>query len=452
MSLKLPHDYLDQMRGLLEEEFDAFSASFDSERAFGLRLNRSKLVDDPAVREDVLARFRCRPIPWCPNGYYYEESTRPGKHPYHAAGLYYIQEPSAMSAVELLDPRPGEVVLDLAAAPGGKTTHISDKMGGDGLLIANEIHPGRAKILSENAERYGITNVVVVNATPDQLSKRFPAFFDKIMLDAPCSGEGMFRKDPEAIREWSPEQVEICAARQDDILEEAVKMLRPGGRLAYSTCTFNRSENEDRMEQFVSRHPEMKMLRTERIWPHRHEGEGHFVALLEKDGSPEPEQPSPAGKRPRASKSAQEAQAALREFRGFLAETAPEWTLPQGEPLFFGDQLYLLPARPDRAFGPDSLTGLKVLRPGLHLAERKKNRLEPAHACALAVSGIAREAALAPDSPDALKYLRGETFESSNAPDGWIAVTVGGYAIGWGKCQNGLVKNHYPKGLRWLGS
>ncbi|WP_198136132.1 RsmB/NOP family class I SAM-dependent RNA methyltransferase, partial [Paenibacillus sp. oral taxon 786] len=280
----LPATYLEAVTALLgPAETEAFLASYDAPRTYGLRLNTLKITPSSPAANQLAELFALRPVPWCGTGYYYEESTRPGKHPYHAAGLYYIQEPSAMSAVELLDPQPGQTVLDLAAAPGGKTTQIAAKMAGQGLLISNEIHPQRARILAENVERLGIRNAVVTQAAPPALSARFPLAFDRIMLDAPCSGEGMFRKDPDAISEWSPEAVELCAARQWDILQDAVAMLKPGGRLAYSTCTFNRHENEDTIARLLAEYPFLRLIAEKRIWPHREQGEGHYVALIERD-------------------------------------------------------------------------------------------------------------------------------------------------------------------------
>ncbi|UUZ93915.1 RsmB/NOP family class I SAM-dependent RNA methyltransferase [Paenibacillus sp. P25] len=281
--LKLPVAYQDQMYKLLGPEAEAFLKSYEAPRTQGLRLNPLKagLKDGaaPAVLQ-LEDKFSLEPVPWCSTGYYYDEASRPGKHPYHAAGLYYIQEPSAMSAVEPLEPEPGELVLDLAAAPGGKSTHIAGKLQGEGLLIANEIHPVRARSLSENIERFGVRNAVVTNMAPQELADRFPRFFDKIMLDAPCSGEGMFRKDPEAIAEWSPEHVAMCTARQQDILRSTLAMLKPGGRLAYSTCTFNEQENERMIDWLLEQEPGLAVERTERIWPHLQRGEGHFVCVL----------------------------------------------------------------------------------------------------------------------------------------------------------------------------
>ncbi|MDU4694704.1 MAG: RsmB/NOP family class I SAM-dependent RNA methyltransferase [Paenibacillus sp.] len=473
----LPAAYLEAVTALLgPAEAEAFLASYDAPRAYGLRLNTLKINPASSAADQLSERFALRPVPWCGTGYYYEESTRPGKHPYHAAGLYYIQEPSAMSAVELLDPKPGQTVLDLAAAPGGKTTQIAAKMAGQGLLISNEIHPQRARILAENVERLGIRNAVVTQAAPPALSARFPLAFDRIMLDAPCSGEGMFRKDPEAIREWSPEAVELCAARQWDILQDAVTMLKPGGRLAYSTCTFNRRENEDTIARLLATYPFLRLIAEKRIWPQREQGEGHYVALIERDNEEKSGATAtiPASRLPHTGRAGREreygrggrggrsgqaersAAAALDSFRAWAADELPAIALPAGgTPLLFGEALYLLPASGGLALTPEHLTGLKVPRAGLHLGDVRKGRFEPAHALAMALS--AAEAAprlwtLGEDSPLAAAYLRGETLEVPADLRGWHLVTLvcgeGQYPLGWGKASGGQLKNHLPKGLR----
>jgi 16S rRNA C967 or C1407 C5-methylase (RsmB/RsmF family)/NOL1/NOP2/fmu family ribosome biogenesis protein len=451
--LKLPSTFVERMKIQLGEEAERFFASYDAPRTQGLRLNPSKLTaDDPAFLK-MRELFRLEPVPWCPTGYYYsEQSVRPGKHPYHAAGLYYIQEPSAMSAVELLDPQPGETILDLAAAPGGKSTHILGKLNGNGLLIANEIHPARAKILSENIERAGAVNAVVTNASPDRLAGRFPLFFDRIMLDAPCSGEGMFRKDPEAIEEWSEDHVRMCAARQTDILRQAVRMLKPGGVLAYSTCTFNIEENEDTVEALLQAYPEFEMLHTERIWPHRQRGEGHFVAVLRKGSAAFVEETHQKRKREGAGRPTKHQSEAMQRFEAFRSEALPGFALGPGEPLLFGEQLYWLPHTQSAGFTANDLQGLKVLRPGLHLGELKKNRFEPSHALALAIrEDQARQTfRLSSDSPQTEAYLKGEALPAGLQYQGWIPVTVDGYPLGWGKSSGSQIKNHYPKGLRWL--
>lgn len=472
--LQLPEKFIRKMTEMLGSDAPRFFASYNEPRTQGLRLNPLKCLPESEAADRLRERFGLTPVPWCSSGYYYREDARPGKHPYHAAGVYYIQEPSAMSPAERLDPKPGEVVLDLAAAPGGKSTQIAGKMQGDGLLVANEIHPARARILAENIERMGIANAVVTSATPGELAARFPLFFDRIMLDAPCSGEGMFRKDPEAIAEWSPELVGMCAARQEDILNDAVRMLKPGGTLAYSTCTFSPEENEETIAKLQEAYPEFELLGMERFWPHKERGEGHFVALLRKRPAEaeaaaalrqRPDKPAahaeepPSARRKGAGRDggrkrgAEGALAeAMEQFARFREETLPGFTLGPGEPMLFGEQLYWLPHAAGCPFDSSYLHGLRTLRPGLHLAERKKNRLEPAHALALAsaCADASHCLTLAADSPEADAYLRGETIPAADG-SGWTLVAIDGFPVGWGKASGGQLKNHYPKGLRRVG-
>jgi NOL1/NOP2/sun family putative RNA methylase len=456
----LPQPFVERIRMQLGGESDSFLHSYEQERVYGLRLYRLKLgflpADDP-LKARLKNLFALEPVPWCPDGFYYEEATKPGKHPFHSAGLYYIQEPSAMCSAELLAPEPGDVVLDLAAAPGGKSTQIGGMLQGRGLLVANDIHPARAKSLSENIERTGIANAIVTNASPDALAARFPACFDKIMLDAPCSGEGMFRKDPDAIREWSPEHVRLCAARQLDILDAASVLLKPGGALVYSTCTFNREENEEVLEQFTARHREFRVERIERIWPHLQRGEGHFAALLRKEersGNPAGVGKPFRGKKTDAHKpnapGNKSVREAMRLAEAMLKDVMPNWRLPEGEPILFGEQLYWMPAGPDGTFAASSLDGLKVLRPGLHLAHIRKDRAEPAHALAMAAlpDSFAGTADFEPEQPELESYLRGEAIPAPPDASGWTAVTVSGYPLGWAKAGGGQLKNHLPKGIR----
>ncbi|MWV43776.1 RNA methyltransferase [Paenibacillus sp. HJL G12] len=441
----LPSVYIEQMKPILGGDLPAFLHSYDHPRTQGLRFN--ELKTSPQLKQAVISKFDLTPVPWCPSGYYYTETSRPGKHPYHQAGLYYIQEPSAMSAVELLNPQPGETILDLAAAPGGKSTHIASKMQGKGVLVSNEIHPERAKILAENVERMGVANALVTCAAPDELSRRFPEAFDRIMLDAPCSGEGMFRKDPKALEEWSPSLVEMCAVRQRDILDHAYLMLKPGGTMAYSTCTFNRSENEDMMEQFTTHYPDMEIVEMKRLWPHQEAGEGHFVALLRKQENPEQTgaEKKKSRKAQNKGKNNKAEQTALSEFAAWSAEELPGYRLPPGSPVLFGEALYLLPAEE-----PLSVSGLKIPRAGLHLAHLKKNRIEPAHALAMVLTPeqAKRHIQLAASDPQVDAYLRGETLPVDPMLRGWTLVTVDGLPLGWGKASGGQLKNHYPKGLR----
>jgi NOL1/NOP2/sun family putative RNA methylase len=451
--IDLPESFLQRMKLFLGDEFEPFLHSYNSPRAHGLRVNTLKV----SVREFLsFAPFHLTPVPWTQEGFYYEEDDHPGKHVYHAAGLYYIQEPSAMAVASVLSPLPGERILDLCAAPGGKSTHIATQMRGQGLLVANEPHPVRVKALAENLERFGVKNALITNETPDRLAQRFPSFFDRILVDAPCSGEGMFRKDPEARIEWSLETVRQCARRQADILEEAAKMLRAGGILVYSTCTFAPEENEQTIAAFLENHPEFRLLplpelpgfssgreewasnnkfnlsQTGRLWPHKIRGEGHFIALMEKTDGPERRCKSVIPRVP-----ADAVQAYLSFARENLLDP------PTGTYLLFGDQLYLaVEPLPD-------LTGIKVVRPGLHLGTRKKNRFEPSHSLALALeAGQARRTySLSPDAAETAAYLRGETI-TREGEDGWTLVTIGRFPLGFGKQTGTLLKNHYPKGLR----
>lgn len=364
-----------------------------------------------------------------------------------------------MAVAQLLEARPGERILDLCAAPGGKTTCIAAAMKGRGLLFCNEIHPVRARILSENIERMGIVNACVANEAPGHLAEVFSGFFDRILVDAPCSGEGMFRKNEEARMEWSLENVAACVRRQEEILDCAAEMLRPGGRLVYSTCTFAPEENEGTISSFLERHGEYKVLPIDRkrfglpcgeepylrLWPHRVRGEGHFAAVLQKAGE------QGAGYK-RVSKNG-----ALKgldgkelgEFSRFCKEVLsriPVWECTEADqPVFlrFGDNLYLAPwEMPD-------LKGLKVIRPGLHLGELRKNRFQPAHALALAMSSrdAVRVWNLKAEDAETADYLAGQTLPAQGEK-GWYLICVDGFSLGWGKLSGGIMKNHYPKGLR----
>lgn len=465
---KLPECFLEKMERLLGEEYGAFLQSYENERVQGLRFNTLK-GDQTAFFRENQERFGLREVPWCREGYYYCADTRPGKNPYHEAGVYYIQEPSAMAVVSLLAPESGEKVLDLCAAPGGKTTHIAERLCGKGLLVSNEIHRERAKILSQNVERLGIGNAVVTNEDSARLAEYFPEFFDKIVVDAPCSGEGMFRKDEQARAEWSEENVRSCADRQQEILDNVAKMLRSGGRLVYSTCTFSPEEDEDGIARFLERHSEFSIVKlseeqqlsglskgraewcrnshaeladTYRIWPHRVKGEGHYLALLEKKKT---ESEEVSGKRRKVRMPDYWKDLTGRRFlQEFLQSTCKGYEPELSHLIVFGEQLYLVPEEmPDFA-------GLKVLRPGLHLGTLKKNRFEPSHALALFLrpEQVNCSISLPVDEPRLLDYLRGQTLSDEAGKKGWTLVCVDGYSLGWAKASAGVLKNHYPKGLR----
>lgn len=458
--MNLPQTFKEKMKTLLQDEYDAFIQSYSEEKKQGLRINLLKITHEEFLK---INPFTIDKIPWAMEGYFYPNDERPGKHPYHEAGLYYIQEPSAMAVAEFVDPKTGERILDLCAAPGGKTTHLASKMNGEGLLVSNEIHPQRAKILSQNVERMGIKNAIVTNETAERLASRFPSFFDRILVDAPCSGEGMFRKDEEAREHWSPENVAICANRQDEILQHAQRMLKPGGRLVYSTCTFSPEENEGTISRFLAEYPNFeietlevyegfspgrkdwvenpvpKLEETIRIWPHLVKGEGHYIAVLKKmDDKEEPPRLKP-------SKPQKVDPQLLKEYKKFVSETLN--VTPTGNFITFSDQLYLLPE------DIPSLEKLKVIRPGLHLGTFKKNRFEPSHALALALRQDEAKNAfeLSANTTEIISYLKGEVLQATGSK-GWHLITVDGFSLGWGKLAGNTMKNHYPKGLRWMGN
>ncbi len=427
----LPEAFLHRIEAQLGAEYPAFLDSLQRPRAVALRYNPLKgtMPHMPFTREAVA---------WEPQGYYYDPDARPGLHPYHEAGVYYLQEASAMSAVALLDPQPGERVLDLCAAPGGKSTQIAGRMLGQGLLLSNEYSPKRAKILSRNIERMGVCSALVTNETPQNLAKKLPGFFHRVLVDAPCSGEGMFRKEEAAVTDWSPDTVAMCAQRQREILREAARLLAPGGRLVYSTCTFAPEENEQTVAAFLAEHPEFSLKDTQapwftpagpgqfRLWPHKLLGEGHFVAVMEKSGSGETEAAlAPGGKLPK-------------EFTEFARELGI--CLPAGKGVSFGDTLFWAPEEMPQ------LRGLKVLRPGLELGEVRKGRFQPAHALALWLRSCSRTLDLPGESPEIARYLHGDVLPCTEK--GWCLVAVDGYSIGWGKADGQQLKNHYPKGLR----
>ena len=463
--MNLPEAFLARMKKQLGAEYDAFVASYDADTSYGLRLNLLKGTVDEII---PVLPFALTNVPWIPEGFHVSSAERPGKHILHEAGAYYIQDPSAMSVITLLDPMPGERILDLCAAPGGKSTGIAARMQGQGLLVSNEIIPGRAKILSQNVERMGITNALVCNESPERIASHFPLFFDRIVVDAPCSGEGMFRKDASAISEWSPENVTLCKERQEMILAYADAMLKPGGVLVYSTCTFAPQEDEEQVSDFLDKHDEYfiepweDFLPTDcgikdgtiagamRLYPHLISGEGHFAVRLRKgQGDPHTalDTSDPIDTRQkRAKKNSKKASKSTFDLSYFTDFAKQVFT---NEPLdiamdsltVFGDELYALPAE------TPSLKGLKVIRPGLHLGTLKKNRFEPSYALAKA---LCSDSMLSYETTEeeAARYLHGETLMTSTSLQGWMLVCYQGFPLGFAKATKGTLKNHYPKGLR----
>ena len=427
----LPEAFLNRMKNQLGDEYPDYIASLERPRAVALRFN-------PLKGEMPALPFVKEPVPWESMGFYYDPDFRPGLHSFHEAGVYYLQEASAMAPVGLLNPQPGEKICDLCAAPGGKSTQIAAKMAGEGFLLCNEFNPKRAKILSRNIERMGIANALVTNEHPQKLAERLPGFFDRVLIDAPCSGEGMFRKEEAAVTDWSPEAVSACAQRQREILHSGAQLVRPGGLLVYSTCTFAPEENEETVAAFLKDHPDFCPEEVAapwfapgpdgsfRLWPHKLRGEGHFAAVLRKCGQQEDDEKPPVGEKLPA------------QWQDFAR--ALDIHLPEGKCVRFGQSIYWAPKE------MPELRGLRVLRPGLALGEEKKGRFEPEHALALWLKTGKNQLDLPADSDLLRAYMHGETVPCSLS--GWCLVRVDGYSLGWGKSDGKVLKNHYPKGLR----
>jgi NOL1/NOP2/sun family putative RNA methylase len=441
---------------MLGDEAEPFFRALTDPPA-GLRVNTLRLTPE---RFRAMAPFPLEPLAFPSEGFRVDDGARPGRHPYHAAGLYYLQDPGAMAVAALLDPRPGERVLDLAAAPGGKATHLAARMRGEGILVANDVQPARTRELTGNLERCGVANALVTREPVERLADHFGAWFDRVLLDAPCSGEAMFHKSEAARSEWSPASVAGCARRQTDLLNDAARLVRPGGTLVYSTCTFSPEEDEEVVARFLRDHagwepvtlptvPGAQPARSDwvpeeirddrlrlavRLWPHRVTGAGHFVAGFRRLTG-EDEEPHVLADRGVP-------QSARASWEAFRSETLGG-AVNDGTLELRGQELYRLPT------GTPALGRLRVERPGLWLGTVHAARFEPAHPLALAArpADFADTVALTADDPAVHAYLRGETLGSAGRP-GWVAVCVDGFALGWGKRVGGTIKNHYPKGLR----
>ena len=475
--MELPSEYISKMTELLgEEEFEQYKASLDAPRASGVRVNTLKISTDDFTSDIGPILGECGSVPWTTDGFYYDASAgilpdkklSAGKLPFYHAGLYYIQEPSAMYPAEQLGVRPGDKVLDMCAAPGGKSTKIACALKGEGLLVSNDISEERVKALIYNIELSGARNVIVTNESPERLADKLPGYFDKILVDAPCSGEGMFRKDDEAVKSWGVYKNEVCADMQREILESAHVLLKCGGRLLYSTCTFDPSEDEYMIKEFMEKHPEyvlVPLLKTggvsdgmfgmdacARLWPQRLKGEGHFTALLEKRGdSAELPQIKRDTKRDKKNRNADRSRF-CQSYR--LLDAPPDefvkfWNknmtgdMPGGVYYTAKDALYYSTCAPD-------IDGLKVPKIGLRLGEVVYNKFTPAQQFCMAFGeNFKRKIHLTYDGDDIRRYLRGETLTGIDGTEnGFLAVCVDKYAVGMGVLSNGVLKNLYPKGWR----
>ena len=457
--MQLPPLFKERMHALLGEEYASFIAGYERPLRRGLRVNTTKITTEAFC---ALFPYELEPSPFAADSFYLDALHKAGSDPLHHAGAYYMQEPSAASAVTVLDVQPGQSVLDLCAAPGGKSTQIAAALRNTGLLWSNEYVSARARILQQNMERWGIRNHVISNRDTADICNALTDRFDRVLVDAPCSGEGMFRKEPQAVAEWSIENIRLCAARQDEILNNAAKAVKPGGRLVYSTCTFAPEENEGTVIRFLQRHPEFSLLpinvswglagfSVDRIRPFCHEsddsfdttlcrrifpqhgGEGHFIAAFQRAddaiGLPPSRYPFPL--------SDPNAKAAEELYRDCFL------TAPEGRFVTFGDQVRLLPQDT-----PDC-RGLGIA--GVAVATICKNRLEPCHSIfvASAAADCRRRVEFFPDDPRLIAYLHGEEIPY-DGEKGWTAVCVAGVTVGFGKSAGGRLKNRYPKGLRLL--
>ena len=505
--VSLPREFEIKMKKLLGAEYEEFLASYDGPRNFGLRVNVDKISTEEFEEK---APFHLTKIPWTENGYYYEEQDMPARHPFYYAGLYYLQEPSAMTPASRLVSQPGDRVLDLCAAPGGKATELGARLHGKGVLVANDISASRAKALLKNIEVFGIRNSFIVNEVPAKLAENFPEFFDKILVDAPCSGEGMFRKDPAVAKVWDGNKPYECAKQQKEIITRAAQMLTPGGDLLYSTCTFSPEENEQVIQFLLDSREDMEIREIKsfdgfapgrpdvayegwdseesdnrktgsadlkkcvRIWPHKMAGEGHFLALLHKRA---PEESGTAEQRDAKIATVieiRQAEGSVFDIKGigkpetkalteFFADVSMEMNWKQVE--VRKGQVYLVP----EALG--ARKGLVFLRNGLYLGEIRKDRFEPSQSFAMALKKKEYTAVIDLDYSDMRveKYLRGETLEVDDIVErnlqeaeemgkakamkkrlekGWQLVCVNGYPLGWGKLVNGTLKNKYHAGWR----
>lgn len=454
--------FRENMMRLLGDEYASYEECFQEKRLYGLRTNRLKLSMDEFLEKHV---FDTEPIPWIDNGAYYDGALRPAKHPYYYAGLYYLQEPSAMTPANRLDVRPGERVLDICAAPGGKSTELGAKLGGQGILFTNDISNSRAQALLKNIELFGIGNAVVMSEAPYKLAKKLPEYFDKILIDAPCSGEGMFRKDSAVMRAWTEKSNDTYSALQREIIDAAVQMLKPGGRLMYSTCTFSPKENEESVSYLLERYPDFHLVpiaeyegfgtgleqygragaelkKCVRIWPQRMRGEGHFFACFEREGAPFHDSFPPA-KRDISGRELSK-QTALFEF---LKHVDRAFDIDRINVRPNGSVTYLPEMMPE-------LSGLRLMRTGLLLGEIKKNRFEPSQALAmnLRASEFDNCVSFSADDPNVIRYLKGETLELSargSCHDGYCLVCVEDYPLGFGKLSGTTLKNKYLSGWRW---
>jgi 16S rRNA C967 or C1407 C5-methylase (RsmB/RsmF family)/NOL1/NOP2/fmu family ribosome biogenesis protein len=473
----LPDGFVARMRELLGPEAEAFLASYRRPAERAVRANPLKL--DPAALPPLLG-IAPEPVPWCREAFFLPGGIRVGGTVAHAAGLCYVQEPSALAVGEALDVRPGLRVLDLAAAPGGKTTLVAGRLGRQGVVVANELQRGRVPALADNLDRWGSWRTMLCGESVARLAGRLPGVFDRVLLDAPCSGEGLFRRNPAAAAQWRPGHVRGSAERQRGLLADAARLVRPGGVLVYSTCTFAPEENEGQVAGFLRAQPGWEVLaiprhqgfapgrpdwcpggppelaRTVRLWPHRLRGEGHFVAKLGRPGGPGRAggELAPRDRGPRRRGVADRGVVDLRSSTGRRGRgpVLDAWRAFAADTL--DADLAVVAVAGERAYGiPDEeLAGadLRFVRPGVLLGRARPGRFEPAHALAMAAGPAMVRRSRRLDDAEVEAWLRGEAL-AGGGPPGWTLVTAGDWPLGWGREAGGTLKNHFPKGLRTMG-
>ena len=466
--MNLPEDYQSKMQQMLGDEYPKYLDSFN--HSYGQTLRVNQLKEEPA---DFIRRFLLSgQVPWCNTGFYYEGEQKLSAHPYYYAGVYYLQEPSAMAPAAFLPVEPEDRVLDLCAAPGGKSTALAAKLQGEGFLLSNDISASRCKPLLKNMEMAGVTNAVITCEAPEKLAGRFTEYFDKVLVDAPCSGEGMFRREPSMVKSWSLEEVERYAALQREILCSAAQMLRPGGFLLYSTCTFAKEEDEQTVEYFLEQHPEFSLEKLplcdeieqgrpewtisgredvkncRRFLPYKVKGEGHFAALFIKNNSEEKAEIRVADRKKQIDlKEQMPSKGKIPEAMEDFMKNVQEWEDWKERIFFIKERAFLLPEH-----CPD-LKGLRVVRSGLYLGDCLKKRFEPSQALAMALRKDAYTASVSFPAEDIRveKYLRGETVDlDDTAWNGWTLFCVEEFPLGWGKCNRGRLKNKYNPNWRKL--
>ena len=455
--MNLPIEFIENMKKLLNEEYSEYEKSFDDNRLYGLRVNTLKMSIDDFISKKL---FNIQNVDWCKEGFYYDGEERPSKHPYYHAGIYYLQEPSAMSSASIIDICEGDKVLDICAAPGGKSTQIGARLNNTGILVSNDISTSRIKALVKNIEIFGIKNAIVTNESPKKLVSKFKNYFDKIIIDAPCSGEGMFRKEPDIIKSWGKSMTKFCIEQQADILENASYMLKSGGSILYSTCTFSPEENEKTINDFLNKNSDFELIniaenygfdsgkpetvengREElkycaRLFPHKIKGEGHFLALLKHKGD----------KKQLESVFIEEKSDDDKRIK-FFYEFCDKYLNTKFDGIFkvYGTYLYILPK------GVPILKGLRVARSGWLLGEFKKDRFEPSQSFAMGLKkdDIKISIDLELSDTNVIRYLKGETIEVECDKEGWCCILVDGNPLGWGKIKNKRVKNKYFIAWKW---